>query len=132
MLIQNTSSAVPASRFTSDSAPVSVAAPRTKTAAVELQSVAAKAVAEQQATQPNGSPPSAAQVQSAVDSINKVMLQNNSNVEFSIDKDTKQTVIKVVESKSGDVIKQYPSEEVIAIAREIDRVQQGLLLRQKA
>lgn len=127
MLIQNTSSAVSAPRLTSDSAPVAVAAPSTG-----VQQVAAKVVAEQHATQPNASPPSAAQVQIAVDSINKVMLQNNANVEFSIDKGTKQTVIKVVESKTGDVIKQFPSEEVMAIAREIDRVQQGLLLKQKA
>jgi len=132
MLIQNTSSAVAASRFTSDSAPVAVAAPQTGAAAVELQQVAVKSVAEQQATQPNVSPPTAAQVQNAVDSINKVMVRNNANVEFSIDKSTKQTVIKVVESKTGEVIRQFPSEEVMSIAREIDRVQQGLLLKQQA
>lgn len=125
MLIQSIGSSADAVRFTGDSAPVAVAAPRTEAAPVELKQVAVKATPEQQAATP-------AQVQSAVDSINKVMRQTNSNVEFSIDKDTRQTVIKVVESKTGDVIRQFPSEEVIAISRSIDKMQQGLLLRQKA
>ena len=121
MLIQNTSSAASASRLTSDSAPVAVAAPQAKAAPVELQQVTVHAT-----------PPTPAQVQNAVDSLNKAMKQINANVEFSIDSDTKQTVIKVVESKTGDVIRQFPSEEILSVAREIDRVQQGLLLKQKA
>ena len=134
MLIQNTGSAIPAPRLASDSAPVPVAAPKTEAAPVELQQAAAKAVAGQQATQQN-TPPTAAQVQSAVDSINKVMVQNNSNVEFSIDEESKRTIVKVVESKTGDVIRQFPSEEVLAISRAIDQMQQmrqGLLVKQEA
>jgi flagellar protein FlaG len=127
MLIQNTSSAASASGHTSDSAPVAAAAPHTKTVPVELPQVAVKA-----AVDPHAAPPTPAQLQTAVDNINKAMRQNNSNVEFSIDTDTKQTVIKVVESKTGDVIRQFPSEDVMAIAREIDHVQQGLLVKQKA
>ena len=127
MLIQNTSSAASAPRLTSDSAPVPVAAPKTGAAAAEPQQAIAKAVAEQQAATPTP-----AQVQNAVDSLNKAMRQINANVEFSIDQDTRQTVIKVVESKTGDVIRQFPSEEILSVAREIYRVQQGLLLKQKA
>ncbi len=127
MLIQNAgSSAVPAPRLASDSAPVPVAAPRTEAAPVELQQAAATA-AGRQATQE--------QVQSAVDNINKAMAQSNANVEFSIDKDTKQTVVKVVESGTGDVIRQFPSEEVLAISRAIShmqQMQQGLLVKQQA
>ena len=60
------------------------------------------------------------------------MKQNNSGVEFSIDKDTKQTVIKVVESQTGQVIRQFPSAEVMAISREIDRMNRAVLLKQEA
>jgi len=127
MLIQNTSSAASASGHTSDSAPVVVAAPHTQAAPVELPQVAAKAAADAKSA-----PPTPAQLQSAVDNINRAMRQNNSNVEFSIDKDTRQSVVRVVDSQSGDVIRQFPSEEVMAIAREIDHMQQGLLLKQKA
>lgn len=132
MLIQNASSAVSVSRFTSDSAPVPVAAPRTETAPAELHQAAVNAVAEQQVTHLNVPAPTAAQVQSAVDSINKAMLKNSSNLEFSIDHDTKQMVVKVVESRTGDVIRQFPSEEVLAISRAIDHMQQGFLIKQKA
>ena len=125
MLIQNISAAS-AFRPTSDSVPVSVAAPRTEAAPVELPQAAHKAAAPQQQ---NTTP---AQVQEAVDHINKVMSQNNANVEFSIDKDTKQTVIKVVEHNTGVVIRQFPSEEVLAISRAIDRMQHSLLVNQKA
>lgn len=127
MLIQNASSAASASRLTIESAPVAVAAPHTQAAPVELPQVALKAAADAKSA-----PPTPAQLQSAVDNINRAMRQNNSNVEFSIDKDTRQSVVKVVDSQSGDVIRQFPSEDVMAIARAIDHVQQGLLLKQKA
>lgn len=131
MLIQNISSAASAPGFTSNSGPVAVAAPRTQAAPVELPQVAVKAVAEQQATQ-QAKQPTAAQLKTAVDNLNKEMKKNNSNVEFSIDKDTKQTVIKVVESQTGKVIRQFPSEEILAVSRMIGEAHQGLLVKQKA
>ena len=126
MLIQNISSAASAPRLSSDSAPIPVAAPRTGAAPVELPQVALKAAVSQRQ---NATP---AQVQEAVDHINKVMSQNNANVEFSIDKDTKLAVIKVVESGTGVVIRQFPSEEALAISRVIDQMQHSLLVNQKA
>ena len=127
MLIQNIGSAASAPVLTSDSGHIAVAAPRTQAAPVELPQVAVKAAAEQKAVQPTS-----AQLKNAVDNLNRAMKQSNSNIEFSIDQDTKQTVIKVVESGTGDVIRQFPSEDVLSISREIDKMQQGLLLKQKA
>ena len=124
MLIQNLSSAASAPRLTSDSAPVPVAAPRTPD---EVPQAAVKVAAGQQVAQPTPD-----QLKAAVDNINQAMRQGNSNVEFSIDKDTKQTVIKVVESETGNVIRQFPSEEVIAISREIDKMNRAVLLKQEA
>ena len=60
------------------------------------------------------------------------MKQNNANVEFSIDKDTRQTVIKVVEVGSGNVIRQFPTEEILAVSRMIAEAQRGVLLKQQA
>jgi flagellar protein FlaG len=131
MLIQNISSAASASGFTSDSGPVAVAAPRTQAAPVELPQVATKPAAEKQAAQQSAQP-TAAQLKSAVDNINRAMKENNSNVEFSIDKDTKQTVIRVVESQTGQLIRQFPSEEVLAISRMIGETQHGMLVKQQA
>lgn len=128
MLIHNSGSAASASGLASDSAPVAVAAPQTpKSAPVDLPQAPSRVTAVKPA-------PTAAQVQSAVDNINRAMRQSNSNVEFSIDEQTKQTVIKVVESQTGKVIRQFPSEEVMAISHAIDdQIQQrGMLLKQEA
>ena len=90
--------------------------------------VAPSTVAVKQA----GQQPSPDQLKIVTDSINKVLKQTNNNLEFRVDADTKKTVVKLVDSESGDVIRQFPSEEMLQIARSIDQIQQGMLLRQKA
>ncbi len=72
------------------------------------------------------------QVQSAVNSINQSMQFMNRDITFAVDPNTHETVVKVVEGRSGTVIAQIPSEQVLAIAQAIDTLQQGLLVRQKA
>lgn len=91
---------------------------------VELPQVAVKQAAGQQ--------PPPDQLRIAVENINKALKQANNNLEFHVDASTKITVVKLVDTESGDVIRQFPSEETLQIARSIDQIQQGLLLRQKA
>lgn len=127
MLIQNASSAASTPSLSGDSPPARVTAPQTQATQFELPQIAIKSAAETSAAQLTP-----AQLQSTVDRMNKAMMQINSNLEFSIDHDTKKSVIKVVESGTGTVIRQYPSEEILSIAREIDKMQkQGMLLKQK-
>lgn len=76
--------------------------------------------------------PSAAELKSAVSAINKALQQSNHNLEFSVDTDSKRTVVKMVDTSTGELIRQFPSETTLAISREIDQFQQGLLLTQKA
>jgi flagellar protein FlaG len=73
-----------------------------------------------------------AQLESAVHDLNQSMKANSSNLAFSIDPDTEQTVVKLMDSSTGELIKQFPSKEAIAIAKAIGDIQQGLLLKQKA
>lgn len=124
MLIPNLNSAATAPRLASDSAPAAVATPRPQ--APEPAQAAASATSVP--------PPTQSQIQSALDSMNKVLKQNNAGLEFSVDKDTRRTVFKLVESTTGEVIRQYPTEDLLAIARAIDQMPQyqGLLLSQKA
>ncbi len=85
-------------------------------------------------TQQNGTQPSAqsaAQIQAAVVSLNQSAQFLNRGVTFSIDQSTKETVVKVVESGTGTVIKQIPSQQALAIAQAIDSMQQGMLHQQK-
>lgn len=76
--------------------------------------------------------PQATHLQNAVGKFNDVMRQSKQNLEFSVDADTKKPVVKLVDTETGDVIRQIPSEEMLSIARSIDQFQQGLLLKQKA
>lgn len=131
MLIQNvTTNSVPAlsAPYGNAGSPVvSASAPQTVSTPVELPQAVLPSAASTQTAQP-----SSVQLQEAIDKLNQAMLRSNTNLEFSIDKDTKQTLIKVVDSNTGETIKQIPSKEVIAISQAIDQFQQGLLLKQKA
>jgi flagellar protein FlaG len=56
----------------------------------------------------------------------------SNNLEFSIDDSTGQTVVKVVDSSTKELIRQIPSEEMLAIAKALDGEIKGLLVRNKA
>ena len=133
MLIPNINSSVAQapqlSRLTSDSAPNFVAASNAITEIAAGTPADLPKVAAQQVTQ---QAPTAPQLQQVVDKINKAIQQTNKNLEFTIDTDTRKSVVKLVDTETGDVIRQFPSEEAIAISKAIERIQQGLLLRQKA
>lgn len=81
--------------------------------------------------QDDKSQPSTEQLNQAVKQIQEMIKQTASSLQFSIDKDSGVTVVKVVETESKKVIRQIPSEEVLAIAKALDKLQ-GLLLKQQA
>lgn len=60
-----------------------------------------------------------------------IELRAPNELQFSVDKETGKTVIRIVDSKTGDVLRQIPPRELIEIAKSIDRMQ-GLLVRQQA
>jgi flagellar protein FlaG len=77
--------------------------------------------------------PNAKNLQETVDKINSVLRMTDSDLEFSIDRDTKLRVVKMTDVETGEVIMQYPSEVMLAIAKAIDEgMKQGVLLNQKA
>jgi flagellar protein FlaG len=75
--------------------------------------------------------PSAQEVQRATEAINEALERSDQSLRFSVDHDTGITVVKVVDSNTDEVIRQIPSDEVIAISRSIDRLQ-GILLKHTA
>lgn len=75
--------------------------------------------------------PTPQQLQQAVQTINR-KLAGSTSLEFSIDKGTRQTVVKVMDKDSGEVIRQIPSDSALAIAESIGAFQKGLLLKQEA
>ena len=76
-------------------------------------------------------PPGPEQVQQAVEQIQRVVPLVAQNLQFSVDKGTGKTIISVVNSQTKEVIRQIPTEEVLSIARALDRMQ-GLLFNRTA
>ena len=83
------------------------------------------------AVQQASSPPSMDQVKQAVDEINKSMSAMSRGLVFSVDEESKKTVVKIVDQKTEEVIRQIPTEEAIAISQSIDKLV-GQLLHEKA
>jgi flagellar protein FlaG len=55
----------------------------------------------------------------------------SNNLEFSIDDSTGKTIIKVVDSSTKELIRQIPSEEMLAMAQAIGEIK-GMLVSSKA
>lgn len=53
------------------------------------------------------------------------------DLEFSVDEVTGQTVIRVRDAKTEELIRQIPPEEILAIARQLEEVT-GVLFKGKA
>lgn len=87
---------------------------------------AQKAVDPTKKTQASGE-----EVQAAVKSINDFVKTVNNGIEFTVDNDTGRNIVKVIDNSTKQVIRQFPSEEALAIAKALDKVQ-GLLVQQKA
>lgn len=122
MSTHNINSAVSARVLPGESAPVAVTTHK-KAAPADQPAGGTKAA------------PSPDQLKSMVETANKAMDKANSSLEFTVDNATNKTIIKVMESQSGKVIMQFPSEEMLSITRAIDhaqRPQQGILLKDKA
>jgi flagellar protein FlaG len=75
--------------------------------------------------------PTQQQVHEAVNQANTSLQKVASSLQFEIDPDTKQTIIRLVDTSDNKVLRQVPSPEVLAIAKAIDKMQ-GLLIKQVA
>ena len=71
------------------------------------------------------------QVRRAVDRLNHTVRSVDSQLEFSIDTDSRRTVVKVVDNRTRQVLRQFPSEEALRLATALDRFT-GLLIRERA
>lgn len=117
MLIQNVNNAVqspPSARGSSDSAAVAESS--------TVQTAAPQAVAPPAAEKPVA----AAQLQTAVQNANQAMQASNRDLAFSVDSDTKQTVVKLMDTKTGDLIGQFPTHQMLEISKAIGLMQEQL------
>lgn len=81
--------------------------------------------------QPEQAEASRQQIEDAVKAVNEFVKPLNNSLQFNIDDDTGKTVVKVIDTSTEEVIRQFPSEEMLSIAKAIDQMK-GLLIHQKA
>jgi flagellar protein FlaG len=70
------------------------------------------------------------QVRNAVAQVQKAYAPLAQDLHFAIDKDTGKMVVKLVDAKTNTVLRQIPSDEILSMAKALDRMQ-GLLVNQK-
>ena len=70
-------------------------------------------------------------VNEAIEKLNKFVQSQKKHVNFSVDDATHSTVIKFFKTETGELIKQFPPEEILAMAAKI-RESIGWLFDSKA
>jgi flagellar protein FlaG len=63
------------------------------------------------------------------DAIGENLGIENFKLNFSVDSETKTVVVRVLDSDTGKVIQEIPSEEVLAMAKEIEKLK-GILFNE--
>lgn len=71
------------------------------------------------------------ELEAAVKAVKDFTRPMTGNLEFTLDDQTGITVIKVTDATTNELIRQIPSEEMLEIARALDKIK-GLLVYQKA
>ena len=71
-----------------------------------------------------------AELQEAVGAANERLLQRGQKLDIGVDEESGTIVIRVSDQKTGEMIRQMPSEEALRITRSIDRLT-GILVDQK-
>lgn len=83
-----------------------------------------------------GQPVSRAELDAALSQLSNYVQNVQRNLNFSIDDSSGQVVVKVIDSESEEVIRQIPSEEMLAMARRLRELSgeqvSGLLVQSQA
>lgn len=69
-------------------------------------------------------------LQEATHRANQTVAGLRSDLQFSIDDDTGTSVVKLIDVKTKEVIRQIPAQEMLVIAKRLDELQ-GLLIKER-
>lgn len=106
--------------------------------AADPSATSGTAAAKPSATQAGSagkSDPSREQVDAAVKKLNDSLSASSQTLEFSVDHDSKEIVVKLIDQDTKEVLRQIPSPEALQMAKSIDEAldkKQGLLISQTA
>lgn len=69
-------------------------------------------------------------IAAAVKSANAYTQSVNTSLQFSLDQDSGRTVVKMIDTATDEVLRQLPSEDILAISKSIERMQNLLINRE--
>ncbi|PCK09094.1 MAG: methionine synthase [Alteromonadaceae bacterium] len=90
------------------------------TEAEQASSVAPVAEAGKDAAVGRASEEAAAKVENAIAKMNTYVQSLQRDLQFHVDADTAQTVVKVIDSDSGDLIRQIPEDVFLELAKKLN------------
>jgi flagellar protein FlaG len=61
---------------------------------------------------------------SRVENLNQLVKRN---LEFSVDSNTGQQVLRVIDSETGDVVRQIPSDQILHVISQVQKAKEGML-----
>ncbi len=99
----------------------------TKASSVVAEKVAAVATVETALTVKRDETSLHESLKSAVAQINDYMQNVERSLQFTIDEDSGKDVVTVLDKKTEEIIRQFPSEEVLVIARQIAEQKDGVV-----
>ncbi|MFT6899909.1 MAG: flagellar protein FlaG [Colwellia sp.] len=92
------------------------------------QTVKAERVSQQESEDITYSKPlNSKQLEKVAQQLQDFVGELNRNLEFSVDKDSGRDVIKVFDKGTGDLIKQFPSEEVLTLVSKLSEMVGGFV-----
>jgi flagellar protein FlaG len=99
-----------------------VAAPAAPTPPVTVQAASAA---------PSGADVAQQAIEDAVSQIRQYLKSSPADLEFSLDQQSGRVLLRIMDGQTKELIRQVPSDEVLAIAKAIDRFR-GLFIESKA
>ncbi len=78
-----------------------------------------------------GAAPTMDELQDAVGKLNASVQASSQSLQFSIDEDSKRTVVKLIDLTTKEVVRQYPTEEALRISKSLDNFKGGLLINHR-
>lgn len=67
----------------------------------------------------------------ATSALSKILQVSDQSIRFSMDEDTQQMVIRIIDVQTEQVLRQIPAQELLDLAKSLDRMR-GLLINKTA
>jgi len=76
--------------------------------------------------------PAAEELKNIVNKLQRTMNSRASDLQFSIDEGSGKTIVRMTDRSTKDIVWQFPSEEALKISRDLENLQQGLMINRSA